>query len=56
MKAKRISTNFVVNLSGAFLPVVVSLLTLPLYIKVIGTERYGVLSIVCCSLSTIGDR
>ena len=34
------------NVSGALLPILLSLVTIPIYLNVIGQERYGVLAII----------
>lgn len=42
--------HFASNLLGAIVPMVIALLTIPLYIKVVGVDRYGVLAIVWATL------
>lgn len=38
--------NFIYNLMGSILPILVGLITIPFYLKLIGADRFGVLSIV----------
>ena len=48
--AKHVLTNLV----GQFLPMLVVLITVPLYIRFIGTERYGVLAVIWSLLGYFG--
>lgn len=41
-----VRTDVLANLAGATAPIFVSLLTVPFYIRLIGTERLGILSII----------
>lgn len=50
----RISRNFSINLVGAGVSVVVALVTVPLYIKSIGTDRYGVIALSWILLGYFG--
>jgi O-antigen/teichoic acid export membrane protein len=41
-----IRKNTMINLAGAIMPMIVMLITVPLYLKVLGDARYGVLALV----------
>src|SRR5882757_8230041 len=54
IKSRTLKTNFAINVFGAIVPLVVSLLTVPIYIRHIGDARYGLLSIVWVLLGYLG--
>lgn len=49
-----IAKNTVYNLAGSLVPVVVSLASVPLYLDVIGLERYGILALCWLMLGFMG--
>jgi O-antigen/teichoic acid export membrane protein len=54
MKTHGIKTNFIFNVIGPLTPLVVALITVPIYVTHIGTARYGVLSITWMLLGYFG--
>jgi O-antigen/teichoic acid export membrane protein len=54
MAKREVGTNFLINVLGATLPLLVSLITVPVYIRHIGDSRYGVLMLVWVLLGYFG--
>jgi len=54
MKRHGIKANFVFNVTGTIVPLIVTFVTIPIYVSHIGAARYGVLSIVWIFLGYFG--
>src|SRR5436190_18035712 len=52
--SKNLRKNTVINVVGSALPLVVSIVTVPVYVRAIGTEQYGVLLLVWALLGYFG--
>jgi O-antigen/teichoic acid export membrane protein len=49
-----LSRNVAVNIAGSVVPMVFSLVTLPIYLRLIGSERFGVLAVIWAMLGYFG--
>ncbi|AZV39865.1 flippase [Komagataeibacter xylinus] len=54
MARNKFSTNFLFNVFGSIFPIIVSLGTVPFYLHLIGTDRYGIVAISWILLGYLG--
>lgn len=54
MAQSKFSTNFLFNVFGSIFPIIVSLGTVPFYLHLIGTDRYGIVAISWILLGYLG--
>ena len=55
MTARPLKVNFAINVLGAIIPLVVSLVTVPIYVRTIGNARYGIRAVQRSLLKTIAS-
>ncbi|TCS28547.1 O-antigen/teichoic acid export membrane protein [Acetobacter aceti NBRC 14818] len=54
MKSSNSAVNFIYNAMGSLVPIIISLATVPLYIKLLGLSRYGVVTLSWVLLGYFG--
>ncbi len=54
MAGKKIHHNAMYNLAGSIAPIVIAFLTVPIYIKLVGEARYGLISLIWLAFGYFG--